>query len=84
MLVGFRPEAIRLGEGRGIEGRGRVRLVENLGCELVVYVDAETTDLVMSFPVPEEGAPEFESLVSFTISPEAIQLFDAGDGRRLS
>ena len=82
--VGFRPEAIRLGQGRGIEGRGRVRLVENLGCELVVYVEAEATDLVKSFPVPEEGAPEFESVVSFTISPAAIQLFDAVDGRRLS
>lgn len=84
VVVGFRPEAIRLGEGRGIEGRGRVRLVENLGCELVVYVDADGTDLVMSFPVPEKGAPEFESVVAFTISPGEIQLFDAVDGHRLS
>ena len=84
VLVGIRPEAIRLGEGRGIDGQGRVRLVENLGSELVVYVEAEKTDLVMSFTVPEEGAPAFESAVSFTISPAAIQLFDAVDGHRLS
>ena len=83
VLVGCRPEALRLGEGRGIDGRARVQLVENLGCELVVYIEADGTDLVMSFPVPGEGAPDFDSVVAFTISPAEIQLFDAVDGCRL-
>ncbi len=63
VAVGIRPEAIRLGRGRGIEGVARVRLVENLGGELVVYVDADGTDLVMSFPVGAAAAPAFDSTV---------------------
>lgn len=83
VAVGIRPEAIRLGRGRGIEGVARVRLVENLGGELVVYVDADGTDLVMSFPVGAAAAPAFDSTVPFTIDPADIQLFDPADGRRL-
>ena len=83
VTVGFRPEAIQLGQGRGVEGQGRVRLVENLGGERVVYVDADGTDLVMAFPVTAEAAPAFESTVPFTIAAADVQLFDAGDGRRL-
>jgi multiple sugar transport system ATP-binding protein len=83
VMVGFRPEVIRLGHGRGVEGQARVRLVENLGGELVVYIDAEGTDLVVSFPVTAAAAPAFESTVPFTIDPAEIQLFDAGDGHRL-
>lgn len=83
VMVGVRPEAIRLGHGRGIEGQGRVRLVENLGGELVVYLEAEGTALVVSFPVTAEAAPAFESATPFTIAPAEIQLFGASDGHRL-
>ena len=83
VTAGFRPEAIRLGQGRGVEGEGRVRLVENLGGEFVVYLDADGTDLVVSFPATAAAAPSFESTVSFTIDPAEIQLFDPVDGHWL-
>lgn len=83
VTVGLRPEAIRLGPGRGVVGEGRVRLVENLGGELVVYVDAAGTDLVMSFPVTEAAAPVFDSTIAFSFDPADLLVFDPADGRRL-
>ncbi|MCW6511165.1 ABC transporter ATP-binding protein [Lichenifustis flavocetrariae] len=83
VTVGLRPEAIRLGSSRGVAGKGRVRLVENLGGELVVYVDVSGTDLVMSFPVTDAAAPVFDSTVAFSFDPADVLVFDPGDGRRL-
>lgn len=83
VVVGFRPEAVRLGQDGGVAANGRVRLVENLGGELVVYVDAGGTDLVASFPVSDAAAPAFDSTVPFTVAVADIRLFDPADGRRL-
>ena len=83
VVVGFRPEAVRLGRDGGVAASGRVRLVENLGGELVVYVDAGGTDLVASFPVSDAAAPAFDSTVPFTVAAADIRLFDPADGRRL-
>lgn len=83
VVVGIRPEAIQLGGEGGLVGRARVRLVENLGGEFVVYIEAEGTPLVMGFPATAQGAPAFDSDIAFTIDPADIMLFDAVDGRRL-
>jgi multiple sugar transport system ATP-binding protein len=82
--VGFRPEAIRQGQGRGLDGSGRVTLVENLGGELVVYIEAEGTPLVMGFPSTNGPEPRFDGDLRFTIDPAEIMLFDAGSGARLT
>jgi multiple sugar transport system ATP-binding protein len=82
--VGFRPEAVRRGSGRGIEGQGRVTLVENLGGELVVYFDADGSPLVMAYPAANEPEPAFGGPIAFTIDPVDILLFDAHSGQRLS
>ncbi len=83
VVVGLRPEAIRPGRGHGVHGTGRVTLVENLGGELVVYLDAAGTPLTMSFPVTEREEPAFDSLFEFTIDPDDFMLFDARNGERL-
>jgi multiple sugar transport system ATP-binding protein len=82
VLVGIRPEALRLGTGAGIDFGGRVRLVENLGGDAVVYVDAAGHQLTLSFPLSGAAPPGFDSEVALTLDPRAVLLF-AADGRRL-
>jgi ABC-type sugar transport system ATPase subunit len=84
IIVGFRPEAIKPEPGRGIEGRCRVKLVENLGGELVVHVEQSGTAMVMSFPVSERPAPAFNSDIPFSLSTTDVLLFDVANGRRLA
>ncbi|HEX4769115.1 MAG TPA: ABC transporter ATP-binding protein [Lichenihabitans sp.] len=83
ITLGFRPEALRRGHGRGLDGRGRVRLVENLGGELVVYLETEGASLVMGYPATE-AAPAFDGEIAFTLDPADILLFDAGTGALLA
>lgn len=82
--VGFRPETVQRGAGRGIEGQGRVTLVENLGGEIVVYFDADGSPLVMAYPSAHDPPPALGEQIAFTIHPGEIVLFDAASGKRLS
>lgn len=84
ILLGLRPEAIRPGRGRGFDATGRVRLVENLGGELVVYLECAGTPLTMGFPITSAHEPAFDSDFDFTIDPQDILLFDAASGARLA
>ncbi len=83
LTFGLRPEALRRGQGRGIDGQGRVTLVENLGGELVVYIEAAGTPLVMAYPFAGEPEPTFGGEIGFTVDPADILLFDAATGARL-
>ena len=83
VAVGLRPEALRRGRGAGLDGAGRVTLVEDLGGELVVYLDAGGTPLVMAYPVTGAEAPAAEAALPFTVDPADLLLFDAATGRRL-
>jgi multiple sugar transport system ATP-binding protein len=83
VAVGLRPEALRRGRGAGLDGAGRVTLVEDLGGELVVYLDVDGTPLVMAYPVAGAEAPVAEAALHFTINPVDLLLFDAATGRRL-
>ncbi len=84
VTAGFRPEALRRGTGRGLDGQARVTLVENLGGELVVYLDAGGTPLVMAHPFAGEAEPPAGSDLAFTLDPADVVLFDARSGARLS
>jgi ABC-type sugar transport system ATPase subunit len=84
IVVGFRPEAIKPATGRGIDGRCRIQLVENLGSEFVIHVDAGGKPLTMSFPVAGRTPPALDSEIDFSIDPLDIVLFDPTDGRRLA
>lgn len=83
--VGLRPEALRHGTGRGIDGAGRVTLVENLGGELVVYLEAGGAQMVMAYPADAASTePGLGDDVALTIAPADVLLFDAATGRRVS
>jgi multiple sugar transport system ATP-binding protein len=83
IVVGFRPEAIKPATGRGIEGSCRIRLVENLGGEYVIYVEAGGEMLTMSFAVADGAALPIDSEIPFTIDPRDMLLFDPVDLRRV-
>lgn len=83
LTVGFRPEALSPGRGRGFDGVARVTLVENLGGELVVYLDAAGTALVMGMPHGGTDAPALDATLPYTLDPADLLLFDAATGARL-
>lgn len=83
VAVGLRPEALRRGSGAGLDGVGRVTLVENLGGELVVYLEADGTPLVMAYPIAGEEDPAAQAAMPFTVDPADLLLFDAATGGRL-
>ncbi len=82
IVAGIRPESIRLGGSEGIGGSGRVRLVEDLGGEYVVYVDCGALTLTTAQPV-RGPAPAYASTTAFAIDPAEIVVFDAQTGDRL-
>ena len=58
VVVGFRPEAVRVGEG---PLAAHIRTVEDLGSEAFVHVafdhEGETVPAVSKMPAPFKGAP---------------------------
>lgn len=83
IVVGFRPEALREGVGRGLDAEGRVTLVENLGGELVVYLASGGTPMVMAFPYAGLPEPVLDGPITVTIDPADMLLFDPVTGARL-
>jgi multiple sugar transport system ATP-binding protein len=79
VTVGFRPEALRVGDG---PLRARIRVVEDLGSEVFVHVTldhrGESVNLVSNMPPPFEGEPEEN--VGLQITGTA-HLFDGGGAR---
>jgi multiple sugar transport system ATP-binding protein len=78
VVIGFRPEGVRLGEGLG---KARIRTVEDLGSEVFVHLLVEhqgaATPIVAKVPAPFVG--QAGENVSYSISG-VIHLFDpAGD-----
>lgn len=80
VFVGIRPEMVRLDAGGGQEAR--VSLVEHLGSEVVVHLDAAGAALDAAFGA-DKPAPAFDSTVRFAVAPAACMIFDAASGRLL-
>lgn len=78
VVVGLRPEAIRLGDDGRIAGR--VALVEHLGSEVVVHIDTSGADLNAAFGA-DRPIPAFDAMVRFDVDPAAFMIFDAATGR---
>jgi len=88
IVAGLRPEAIHFeGSPRGSKDdlaiAARVALVENLGGEAVVYLDAGETQLTAALPLSRIAPPEFGAEVTVVVDPADIMLFDAASGARL-
>jgi ABC-type sugar transport system ATPase subunit len=83
--VGLRPEALRLeAAAPGRPGaQGRVRLVEDLGGERVVYLDVDGLAMTAAFAADDAPPPHEGAVVELGVDPGALVVFAAGDGRRL-
>jgi multiple sugar transport system ATP-binding protein len=81
--VGFRPEAVVLGDGGPVAGR--IRLVEDLGSEafvhLVIEHDGEERRIVAKAAAPFAGSPGDNVRVGLRGS---VHLFDVAEVRRTS
>lgn len=90
IVVGLRPEAIGLVEKGGAAVAGHlsveaeVTLVENLGGEAVVYLDAGGTALTATLPLSGRMPPDLGERVSLSVDPADILLFDDASGARLA
>jgi multiple sugar transport system ATP-binding protein len=82
-VLGVRPQALSIApNGAGAEWSATVMLVEALGSEQIVHLDAgDVRDLVVV--APPEIQLEIGSKVGVHVPPGAVHLFDAKSGRRL-
>ena len=102
VIVGIRPEALKLTEAAGGPGTisARTAFVEDLGATLLVQLDVEAANLVHASVAEEEDdlkaiRPRMRAMIdgvlaiapgdvlSFSVDPGAIHLFDADTGMAL-
>jgi ABC-type sugar transport system ATPase subunit len=79
-VAGIRPEAVMLGKQSGaITLTASVTLLENLGSEIVAYLDVSGTQIITVVSHRDAGALNALGTKSATISikPESIVLFDS-------
>ena len=81
ITVGFRPEAVRVGDG---PLRGRIRNVEDLGSEVFVHVAVEANGTAI--PVVSKMAPPFAGAPDENVSVQVAGAthFFAQDGSRIA
>ncbi len=77
LLAGFRPEHVRLGDGRGavVVFGGQVEVVEYLGDEQLVHVRVGDMPLLATIPIEQRLAPGDER--TFAVARDKLHLFDA-------
>ncbi|MBU1304360.1 MAG: TOBE domain-containing protein, partial [Alphaproteobacteria bacterium] len=102
VIVGIRPEALKLPEAKGGVGviSARTAFVEDLGATLLVQLDVDAANLVQASVAEEEDdlkaiRPRMRAMIdgvlaiapgdvlTFTVDPAAIHLFDAETGMAL-
>jgi multiple sugar transport system ATP-binding protein len=84
--IGLRPEDIDPAAAAGSRARvreGRVRLVEDLGAEYIVYFDDGDLTLVTAYSADEAEPPAHGGTFRYAIDPGAFLVFDPATGRRL-
>ncbi|MEP0233702.1 MULTISPECIES: ABC transporter ATP-binding protein [Roseibium] len=83
--LGVRPEAITLGEGQ----ESQVALVENLGRETLLYLDAgellsvdsESSEGFVAVQLPSQRTVSYGDKLRFSWKPEDVYLFDNNERR---
>jgi ABC-type sugar transport system ATPase subunit len=87
IVAGLRPEAIRFdaadARDDAIRLDAQVTLVENLGGEAVIYLQAEGQALTATLPISGGLPPDLGSRARIAVDPAEIMLFDAATGARL-
>lgn len=79
--LGIRPESLRFATPPDPGWRGRVRLIEPRGPEVVVTVDVASVELkalVLSASYPKEG-----ETIGITVDPGSLVFFDGNTNRRI-
>lgn len=85
-LAGVRPEAVMLGKHAGsVTLNAQVTLLENLGSEIVAYLDAAGTQIITVVSRTDSEALKFlnAASVSISVKPEAIMIFSASTQRNI-
>jgi len=84
VLVGIRPEHLALADGvaPGVSLSGRVELVERLGSELLVYLDAAGATLAARLPA--HAAVSRGDALTLAVAHDRLHLFDPESERALT
>lgn len=83
VTLGIRPEHIQIGRAdMGLPAR--VTLVENLGGEAVVYLDAKGQALTCAMLLMDTAPPEIDAQVGITVAPGTVLAFDATTGAQIN
>jgi ABC-type sugar transport system ATPase subunit len=82
VIVGMRPTDIKLEKNKGIAAR--VHMLEPLGDITVVDIDARGERLKLVLPEQQATGMKEGDRLAFSIAPDKIHLFDAGDGRAIA
>lgn len=77
--MGIRPEHVRL-DGTGIPTSARVTIVENLGSEILVYLDCGGTPLTAACASGEAEVPEIDTTIRIGVRPQDVMVFDGTSG----
>ena len=80
VVLGFRPEAARISPTGDI--RLRTELVENRGSQKFIYGSADGGQR-LSVPVAPDSSIRVGEIISVSIIPEHLFLFDAATGKRI-
>lgn len=81
--VGFRPEALKLTTPTAGGATARVHLVEDLGSEMVVYVDAAGQALT-SVIAADANVPQLGEEIGINVAESDVHLFGLHDGAKIS
>lgn len=81
--LGIRPEDIQINGEAELTADGTVSIVEHLGSEIVVYLDAGGRQVTAAFPAAGAALPEIDARVKLAIDPARIMVFEAATGERI-
>jgi ABC-type sugar transport system ATPase subunit len=85
-FAGVRPEAVMLGQHTGaVNLKARVTLLENLGSEIVAYLDVDGTQVITVVSRTDSDALKLLNAAdgSISVRPEAIMIFSASTQRAI-
>ena len=82
-FAGLRPEALSLGEAGQLTARAQVHLIEELGGEEVIYLQAGDHALTMAVATDGTRLAEEGDEVVVSIDQDALVFFDSQSGARL-
>lgn len=81
--LGIRPEDVHLSTAKALKLPAIVRILEHLGSEIVVYLEADGEPLTAAYAASAAAMPEIDATVEISVDPQRIIIFDALSGRRL-